>query len=77
MSRVSVKKTQLQFQAVLQQLESKLGQLRSRREAMDTQVFVVVEEDAASPHGPDPNTASSTLGEQTELYHGGEVFKQN
>ena len=70
MSPTSVKKTQQQFQAVLQQLEGKLLQLQARRETMDTRAFVVVDE-VTTP--PQQGGGGATLDEQPELYHG-EVY---
>ena len=73
MSPASVKKTQQQYQAVVQRLESKLLHLRSRREMMDTRAFVVLDEGGSSVH-PHTPTASKHLDEHPELYHG-EVYR--
>ena len=67
MSRISVKKTQQQFQSVLQQLEGKLRQLQTQRESLDTRAFVVVEE-VATPTGG--GSGLGTTLDEPGLYHG-------
>jgi hypothetical protein len=69
MSRASVKKTQQQFLAVLQQLEGKLRQLQANRESLDTRAFVVVEE-VATPTQPGSGGGGATLDDKHGLYHG-------
>ena len=69
MSRASIKKTQQQFLAVLQQLEGKLRQLQANRESLDTRAFVVVEE-VATPTQPGSGGGGATLDDKHGLYHG-------
>ena len=70
MSRVSVKKTQTQFTAVLQQLEGKLRQLEANKESLDTRAFVVVEEVASPSSEEGSGGGGATLDDQPALYHG-------
>ena len=70
MSRVSVKKTQTQFTAVLQQLEGKLRQLEANKESLDTRAFVVVEEVASPSSEEGSGGGGATLDDQPGLYHG-------
>lgn len=63
-----MKKSQQQYQSVLQKLEGKLLALQSRRENLDTRAFVVVEEGETSVHRS--CRSSTALDDQPELYHG-------
>ena len=72
MAPTSVRKTQQQFQAVAQRMETKLQQMMQRREEMDARAFVVVDEGGKSVQNSAAEAAAVATGldEQPELYRG-------